>query len=1019
MPLPSRMPEAAFDLDPTGFDRIPGPGRAVFGVGAEAVTARLLQEAGAARVLLIAQDRHADGASRVAAALGSRSVGLFLTDRPQVPGEVADAAVARARELDADWVVAHGGGTPIGVAKAVALVLPVKVGAIPTTYAGSERTDVWGITRDGRKTTGRDPRVRPELVVYDPALTLPLARELSLGSLFNALAHAVEAAWAANATPEALAAALRSLAPLVEGARAIGRDPSDLAGRTLALRGAALASTALGGAAMGLHHKLAHVLGGSFGTAHAATHAVLLPYTLGFNGPYAPGLVAAASAAWNTVDPAAFLYDLQRSLGLATSLRALGLGEGQLPAIADEVTRATYPNPRPIEREALLELLSDALHDRRPSARTTRVPLPATVTGPHAGLAVSVHGVPLDRARAVVLALHGRGSSADRFAGDLARRVGPRDDVAFVAPQARDNTWYPKAYRAPVEENQPHLDSALSVVEGLYQELTARFGADRVVVAGFSQGACLALTWLSVTAARPARVLAFSGAPTPLAHAGFAAAAGVALHLGSSAGDPWVGLAEFEAAVARFRAAGANVDATLVPGAEHGIHPPDDAALRVAVDQAVAGDALAYQTGFGGPLASEALPGALPQGQNSPRHVPYGLVAEQLNGTGFGVRREENLRTWMYRLRPQILDRGYKSRDSGRFVADFTSAVPTPEVLAYRPLAVPSAPTDFLAGLTTFAGAGDPSLQHGAAIHLYAANADMGRTALCDVDGDLLIVPERGRLLLRTELGRLSVAPGEFAVVPRGLRFTVSLPDGVGRGWVAERFGGHFRLPERGPIGANGLLDERHVLTPVADFEDDPAPWTVVVRQGGRLWEVESPHSPFDVVAWHGRYAPFKAAFDRFNALGSVSWDHPDPSIFTVLTSPIDAIGRSALDLVVFRGRWDVSRNTFRPPYFHRNSAIEFNGIVSAASTERWPAGTVIYTPYLAPHGVSAGTYERTVTAPDEAADAPERIPDDSLWIQFESAFMLKVLPWMLDHPARDRDHLTSFTGFRPGPSLP
>ncbi len=994
------------------------PDLVVFGVGAEREVAALLVELGARRVLLVAQDRHTAGAERIAAALGDRAAGRFVTDRPQVPGEVADAAVARARAADVDWVVAHGGGTPIGVAKAIALELPVTLGAVPTTYAGSERTSIWGITRDGKKTTGKDDRVRPRLVVYDPELTVDLERTLSLDSLFNALAHSLEALYAVDATAAARRAAEDSLAPLLAGLRGIAADPRDPVAREHALRGAALASMSLGGASMGLHHKLAHVLGGSLGTAHARTHATLLPYVLGFNLPAAPDTARLLHRIWGSDDPAGFLYDLQRSLGLATSLRALPVAPEQLAAIVDEVLTARYPNPRPIDRAALTVLLDDALHDRRPSRHTRRIALPDGVRGDHAAMTVTVRGAPLAQAKAVVLALHGRGASADRFAADLERRLGPRTDVTVVAPQAHGNTWYPKGFLAPVADNQPWLDSALSVVEALWRDLAATVGAERVVVAGFSQGACLALTWLSQTSSRPRRVLAFSGAPTPLPHADLAAARGALLYCGSAAGDPWVARDVFEASAARFAAAGATVEVSLVAGDVHAVHAPDDAALRRAIDR-VAGGPFAYQAGFGNALASEARPGALPNHQNSPRHVPYGLVAEQLNGTGFTVRRADNRRTWMYRLRPQVLAGSFRPRAHGRFVGSFEAGVPLPECLRFHPPAMPATATDFLAGLTTFAGAGDAALGHGAAIHLYAATADMVRTAFCNIDGDLLFVPERGRLHLQTELGHLEVAPGEIAIVPRGLRFRVALPDGAARGFVGELFDGHFRLPERGPIGANGLADERHFLAPVAAFEDDTAPWTIVVRQGGQLWQVDAPHSPFDVVAWHGTYAPCKYPLDAFNSLGSVSFDHPDPSILTVLTAPFDERGRSAFDLGVFRGRWEVSEHTFRPPFFHRNAAVEFNAVLASPAGSRWQPGAFTFTPYLTPHAISAAGYEHTVTAADDVADRPERLSDDSLWIQFESAYLLKVMPWMLDHPARATDHLAAFADFRPHALVP
>ncbi len=562
------------------------PDRVVFGVGAESAVAELLIELGAQRVLLVAQARHAEGAQRIAHALGERAAAIFTTDVPQVPGEVADAAVARARAAGVDWIVAHGGGTPIGIAKAIALELPVSIAAVPTTYAGSERTNVWGITRDGRKLTGRDDRVRPRLVVYDPQLTLALDRALSLDSLFNALAHSIEALYAADATPEARRAAEDSLQPLIAGLIAIANAPADLDGRTLALRGAALASISLGGASMGLHHKLAHVLGGSLGTPHARTHATLLPYTLGFNASAAPEAMKVLERALGTDDPPAFLYDLQRTLGLATSLRTLGLSESALPAIVNAALQVRYPNPRELDRASLLGLLDDALHDRRPSLRTRRMAMPASASGPHATMAVTLRGAPLQQARAVILALHGRGASADRFVAELERRLAACDDLTFVAPQARDNTWYPKGFLAPIDDNQPWFDSALSVVEGLFAELSATAGADRIIVVGFSQGACLALTWLSQTASAPRRVLAFTGAPTPLPSASYAAVRGVELYLGCADDDPWIKRALFDASAARFAAAGAQLTVATVPGSAHDLHAPDAAALLRAVEHA-------------------------------------------------------------------------------------------------------------------------------------------------------------------------------------------------------------------------------------------------------------------------------------------------------------------------------------------------------------------------------------------------------------------------------------------------
>ncbi len=368
----------------------------------------------------------------------------------------------------------------------------------------------------------------------------------------------------------------------------------------------------------------------------------------------------------------------------------------------------------------------------------------------------------------------------------------------------------------------------------------------------------------------------------------------------------------------------------------------------------------------------------------------------------------------MYRLRPQVLDQPFvPAVGFDRFVGDFGDAVPTPELLRFRPMPLPSEPTPFVEGLTTFAGAGNPSLLRGAAVHLYSANADMVDTAFCNIDSDLLVVPELGRLHVRTELGRLDLAPGEVLILPRGIRFQVLLPDGVGRGWVGEVYDGHFQLPERGPVGANGMADERHFLAPVADFSDDTGPWRILVKQGGRMWEATAPHGPFDVVAWQGSYAPFKYDLMRFTSLGSVSWDHMDPSILTVLTSPMDTRGRNAMDFAVFRGRWDVAEHSFRPPFFHRNSAVEINGVLRMpAGDGPWQPGTFSYTPYLSPHGISASGVANEL---GRREDSPIRLTDQSLWIQFESAYPLAVTPRMIECPSRDDGYLHAFSGYPPG----
>lgn len=421
---------------------------------------------------------------------------------------------------------------------------------------------------------------------------------------------------------------------------------------------------------------------------------------------------------------------------------------------------------------------------------------------------------------------------------------------------------------------------------------------------------------------------------------------------------------------------------------------------------------LRYQTGFGNHLATEAVAGTLPPRGNTPKEVPHGLIAEQINGSGFTVTRAKNLRTWMYRLRPAIHAGRWSAIPApGGFTGRFEDAVPTPEALRFRPTPLPTGDVDFLDGLHTFAGAGDPALRQGLAIHVFAASSDMTRV-FSNIDGDLLIAPEQGALLVRTELGVLFARPGEIITVPRGIRFQVTLPEGPTRGFVAELFEGHFQLPERGLIGANGLADERHFRAPVAAYEDRAEPTPIVVKQGGRFFTTVAPNSPFDVVAWHGRYAPFVYDLHAFMSYGSVSFDHPDPSVLTVLTAPHDDHGNNAIDVGVFMGRWDPTEDTFRPPYFHRNAAAEFNAVIASPSDRGpYPAGAFSYTPNLTPHGVSPTSVKSATNAPD----TPVRHSDQSIWLQFESTYTLSVLPAFLDSQQRDDGFLPTFLGYETG----
>jgi homogentisate 1,2-dioxygenase len=428
-------------------------------------------------------------------------------------------------------------------------------------------------------------------------------------------------------------------------------------------------------------------------------------------------------------------------------------------------------------------------------------------------------------------------------------------------------------------------------------------------------------------------------------------------------------------------------------------------------------DDLAYLTGYGNHLRSEAVAGAVPDRINGPKRPAHRLFPEQINGTGFTFKRSLNLRSWLYRLRPAVTNRPFTRLSADEapptFDSDFSAAEHSPEPQRYRPVPVSETPHDWLDGVNTFGGAGDPTMGQGVAIHLFSASRDMDRVFV-NIDGDMLLAPESGRLRIRTELGWLDVSQGEVVILPRGIRFSVKVPDGPTRGFMVELYNGHFQLPDRGVVGANGLADERHFKAPVADYENRVEDTVVVVKQGGAFWRTVSPHSPFDVVGWHGRYAPFKYDLRDFMSMGSVSYDHPDPSILTVLTHPLDDHGKNAVDVGVFLGRWEPTERTFRPPFFHRNSAIEFNAVLSARPTKGgYPQGAFSFTPLLTPHGLgSHGHHHHTF----DAEERPNRIPDDSIWLQFESAYQVGVLPRWLTGAHRDTAFLDQFADYTLGP---
>ncbi|MDR6789521.1 homogentisate 1,2-dioxygenase [Sphingomonas sp. BE138] len=419
-----------------------------------------------------------------------------------------------------------------------------------------------------------------------------------------------------------------------------------------------------------------------------------------------------------------------------------------------------------------------------------------------------------------------------------------------------------------------------------------------------------------------------------------------------------------------------------------------------------------YLPGFGNHVSTEAVPGALPIGRNSPQKVPFGLYAEQLSGTAFTAPRHENRRSWLYRLRPTAQHPAFTPYTGARHLksAPFDTP-PSPNRMRWDPLPWPDAPTDWLDSLVTYGGNGSVAEQTGVAIHLYAATADMDR-AFFSADGELLIVPQDGGLAIDTELGRLDVAPLQIALIPRGVRFRVRLADsGRARGYVCENFGAPFRLPDLGPIGANGLANPRDFEAPVAWFEDRDEPCVVVQKFQGGLWQTTLDHSPFDVVAWHGNLTPYRYDLTRFNTINTVSFDHPDPSIFTVLTSPSETPGTANCDFVIFPPRWMVAEGTFRPPWFHRNVMSEFMGLIAGAYDAKEgggfvPGGASLHN-QMNGHGPDQTSYEKAV-----ASDLKPVKIDGTMAFMFETRHVVRTTIWAQTSPTMQLDYDAVWGGF-------
>ncbi|MBV1876184.1 MAG: homogentisate 1,2-dioxygenase [Pseudomonadales bacterium] len=409
---------------------------------------------------------------------------------------------------------------------------------------------------------------------------------------------------------------------------------------------------------------------------------------------------------------------------------------------------------------------------------------------------------------------------------------------------------------------------------------------------------------------------------------------------------------------------------------------------------------LTYLAGFGNEHQSEALPGALPVGQFSPQNCPYNLYAEQLSTSAFTRPRAHNRRSWLYRIQPSVCQGLFQPISAGQVhTAPLVDPVFTPNPLRWSPIPASSNQCDFIDSLITIAANGNAASQIGVAIHWYCAQRDMHNRYFCCADGELLFIPLTGDIELITELGRIQITPGEIAVIPRGIKFQVKLLAGPASGYLCENYGSPFELPERGTVGANGFANNRDFLYPVAWFEDTTATQQIITKYCGHFFAAEIDHSPLNVVAWTGNSAPYKYDLARFNSINSVSFDHCDPSIFTVLSSASDTQGMANIDFVVFPPRWVVAEETFRPPWFHRNIMSEFMGLIKGQydgkSTDFKPGGMSIHNCMTA-HGPDSTTFDKA-----SKADLKPHYQADALAFMIESRYPISPTKFAFNLPQR------------------
>lgn len=414
-----------------------------------------------------------------------------------------------------------------------------------------------------------------------------------------------------------------------------------------------------------------------------------------------------------------------------------------------------------------------------------------------------------------------------------------------------------------------------------------------------------------------------------------------------------------------------------------------------------------YQSGFHNYFSTQALAGALPDGQNSPQKPPFGLYAEQLSGSAFTASLTQNLRSWLYRILPSVSHGTFETIRAPWGDTQTTQA--SPQQMRWGPHPMNATSCDFIAGLQRYLVAGSLAQQQGGCVYLYSCDQAMQNDYFYNADGDWLIVPEQGDLAIHTEFGLLHIAPCEIAVIPRGIKFQVRPPTTPARGYILENWGAPFVLPEHGPIGPNSLANNRDFLAPVAAYEDCSGDYRLCCKFADQLWAAPIDHSPLDVVAWHGNYYPYKYDLLKFNTIGSISFDHPDPSIFTVLTSPSLEPGVANMDFVIFPERWMVAENTFRPPWYHRNIMSEYMGLIrgqyDAKENGFLPGGGSLHNAFSA-HGPDSEGFKKAT-----AAELKPVKYHDTLAFMFETRWLWEVTDYAANAPHRQANYSACWQG--------